>query len=61
MSDIIDKSTRQQELILESLIQQRAEVPKLFHSGRCHFCDEDVESPKLFCNGDCADDYDKQM
>lgn len=61
MSDILDKSARQQEVIMESLLKVRRDVPDIVPTGKCHYCDEDIEMPKLFCDGDCADDYDKYM
>lgn len=59
MSDILDKSTRQQEVVMKSLLSVRKEVPDIKPTGRCHYCDEDIEEPKLFCDGDCADDFEK--
>jgi len=29
-------------------------------TGRCYHCDDDVSSPKRFCDPDCADDYERE-
>jgi len=32
--------------------------PTLTHTGQCHFCEAEVEAPKLFCDGHCAKRYE---
>lgn len=59
MSDDLDRATRAQDIILSSLISHRVDIPRITHIGVCNYCGEVVESPKLFCNGDCADDFEK--
>lgn len=28
-------------------------------NGFCHFCEDDVAPPRIFCNSACATDYEK--
>lgn len=39
---------------------KRHDNTKLHHTGFCHNlnCEQEVSSPKLFCNGDCATEFD---
>lgn len=29
-------------------------------NGKCHNCGEDITMPQLFCDSDCAEDYQKR-
>lgn len=29
--------------------------------GACHWCNESISGQRLFCDGECADDYAAQM
>jgi hypothetical protein len=35
-------------------------VPELRADCRCHFCDESVPAPVLFCDADCRDDDERE-
>ena len=59
MSDILEKSAEHQELILQSLITAKKSTGGITPNGKCHYCLEEVASPKLFCDGDCATDHDR--
>lgn len=43
-------------------IQSKCEDEKrdLEPEGYCHYCGEDIESPKLFCNGEHAAIFEKR-
>lgn len=30
---------------------------KLLYSGSCYYCNEDVPSPRVFCDAGCRDDW----
>lgn len=59
MADVIDRAEGERTSTLERQLDYRKPVPKISHNGRCHTCDKPVEEPKLFCNGDCADNYEE--
>lgn len=59
MSDNLDRSAEHQELILKSQIATRKDTGNVTPTGTCHYCKESVAQPKLFCDGDCADDFDR--
>lgn len=62
MPDFIDKSVEQQELLLAAqLANAKVSTPKLSPKEQCHNCDESLvhEPNKLFCDSDCAEDYEK--
>lgn len=59
MADSIDIAQRQNERPGEAMLTYRKPEVRLQHTGFCHFCEEPVDSPKLFCNGECATQYDK--
>nr|BDD47745.1 hypothetical protein 8 [Piscirickettsiaceae bacterium] len=58
--DIADQAEQQEAMQREVAIQAaRANSgPKLQHTGECHYCTEEIEPPKLFCNSHCAKRYE---
>lgn len=46
--------------IIEMGILQARSAPVLRPRGRCYFCDEPVEHPLLFCDMDCAQDFENE-
>jgi hypothetical protein len=62
MMDVADRA----ESEVESYVTSQINHNKLLHGckitpkGKCHYCEEPVEHPKLFCNGECASDYDRE-
>ena len=56
MMDIADLAQEQELPHLEAAIANARvnDTPKLKHTGECHQCGEQIESPKLFCDGICA-------
>lgn len=63
MMDDIDFSQQEQSKRLDAYIQTQLENGKLgtglVSEGHCHHCYEDIEVPKLFCDGHCADRYER--
>lgn len=59
MSDIVDAAHNEEYIITQALVSNPRAYHKLTSVGYCHYCDEPVEQPKLFCNGTCADHFDK--
>lgn len=37
--------------------QQAQAAPALRSKGRCHYCDEEIAAPLLFCDKACAEDH----
>lgn len=46
------------EMTVQIAREQIKRAPALRHTGCCHFCDEPVESPLLFCEKACAEDFE---
>lgn len=63
MVDIVDIYTQtQQEIDYKIAVLRSKRVnTRLPHIGICYNCEEAVLKPKLFCNGECATDYDKYI
>lgn len=60
-SDEMDRATALSALILESQIAavRSAVGVRLPAIGVCHSCDAPVDGGRLFCDGECAADYEK--
>ena len=61
-SDESDRATELEEAERDFLVSQArraARNPGIKPKGACHFCGEDVPEPRLFCDSDCADGFDK--
>lgn len=58
--DAIDRANQEVEMLLASQLweSQRAYV-RLVPRGLCWFCDEPAE--RLFCNKECAEDYELEQ
>lgn len=61
MADEFDKASEiEQEMLAHALSQTlNAPVQKLHPKGTCYNCLEEIEKPKLFCDAECAEDYEK--
>ena len=64
MTDIFDRASdaeeRDRELALKTQ-RARAERDKLIPTGRCYFCEGDIPAGRLFCDGDCRDDFEREQ
>ena len=54
-----DKSQKLNDDLINSIRRNANNV--LRHNKLCYYCDMDVEIPKVFCNADCRNDYDKEQ
>jgi len=55
--DISDQATRREEEFTAAALAVRK--PAIKPVGVCHSCGEDVGETKLFCDGDCRDDWQR--
>lgn len=58
--DQIDQAEQSIELVKSSKINEirKQTMTKLPYTGFCHYCDEPVKEGALFCDANCAEDYD---
>ncbi|CAA0365262.1 conserved hypothetical protein [Alteromonas alvinellae] len=62
-ADPVDKASAiEEESRQRAIAAARANAkPTLLAKGSCHNCEEPVEDQKLFCDADCATDYEKYL
>lgn len=60
MADDADRAQRIADEDLARRLAHRKAVPEIRPKGRCHFCDEPVAHPKLYCDHFCAEDHDRE-
>lgn len=58
MTGVVDRAHREQMFQEEMALARRKHVPGIKPNGTCHYCLEKIEHPKLFCDGDCASDFE---
>ncbi len=60
MSDVADKANDLAEFYLNNTLQNMQDSPGLAPRGTCHNCREPLrDDQRLFCDKDCADDYER--
>ena len=59
MADVTDRADDVIERQRELAIQYRKPTGGLLPTGYCHSCGGEVGTSKLFCDGVCADDFDR--
>lgn len=60
--DIFDEATIREEFHRDvSLRNARAQQDRLKPTGKCHWCDEPVDTARPFCDVDCRDDYEQDL
>ena len=62
--DIYDRASDAEERDRELAIKtqkERAARDKLIPIGYCHFCNGEIPAGRLFCNGDCRDDFEREQ
>ena len=63
MSDVVDAASEQQQHYLNQCMELQADRAASHKGptpiGVCHNCDEDVTGPRLFCDGQCAAEWEK--
>lgn len=60
MADILDQTDEVETRLLDMRIAAARNAGReLFPNGVCHWCGDDVEMPRLFCDAACACDYER--
>lgn len=63
MADEADRAAQDTEALLEKRVErirQEATHRKLLPMGCCYYCESAVNASQLFCDGDCANDWEAQ-
>lgn len=61
-ADESDRATALEEAEREHMVSMARAAAKnasLKPVGTCYYCGEDVRQPRVFCDSDCADGYEK--
>jgi len=60
--EIADQAEATEELHRTNAIRnaRNNKSSSLQHVGHCHHCGNEIESPKLFCDGHCATRFEKR-
>jgi len=62
MSTVVDYgSDNGMQFVEDSIERVRQKARKRTYSGFCHYCGEEVQGKKPFCNAECRDDYDLEQ
>lgn len=59
MSDKADDADALVELQLRAAMTCRQRQVMRQFTGCCYWCREPVESPRIFCDADCRDDFER--
>ena len=60
--DLVDEAfAEEQNYINGALKSSKNKNYKLIPNGECYYCIEEIEGEKLFCNHNCATNYDKAL
>lgn len=54
MADLADLATERSDTILQAGLAHRKPVVHLPPNGECHYCGDDVEGERIFCDSTCA-------
>lgn len=59
--DVADRADTEIDTYIKDRIhaERRYTGSKLYPIGECHYCFSDVEEKKLFCDSECASEYDR--
>jgi hypothetical protein len=49
-----------QERDLSVALARRKQGPGLLPVGGCHYCGEEINLPKLFCDSECAEEWETE-
>lgn len=59
-ADPVDKASQvEEEMRQRSIEAARTQQVRVKPTGYCHNCAEAVEQPKLFCDPECSEDYER--
>ena len=60
--DIYDQATVREEQERDIALRTiRSRNRELIHSGTCHNCVAEIPAPKIFCDAECRDDWQKRI
>ncbi|WP_037427203.1 hypothetical protein [Shewanella sp. POL2] len=59
MSDNVDDANALADLQLQVAMAGRKRPVMRPFTGCCYWCCEPVESPRIFCDADCRDDFER--
>ena len=60
MADEIDKANDHAEMMLAKQVEAARQIHKAIEeTGKCLFCDEDLEKGKRWCDEGCRDDWQR--
>ena len=60
MADDADRARQLQQSEIERGIANRKPTPDLKARGRCYYCESPVGPRQLFCDSDCASDFERE-
>lgn len=61
MADDLDRAVEYQQRMIDAALTHRAPAPELPRTGACHYCEEPVSEIQLFCDSDCAQDWEREQ
>lgn len=50
---------RERESLISSIRNASAKRPE--YTGQCYYCEEAIESPLIFCDANCRDDFEREQ
>jgi hypothetical protein len=54
-ADDLDMAEQNRDMEINAILNSRTKYTSgLKHDGLCHWCEHDVEPPKLFCDSKCS-------
>lgn len=61
MADEIDQANELADLALNIALRNMSAGQKIAPRGTCYYCEAVVTEKQLFCDAECAGDYDKEQ
>lgn len=61
MADEIDQANELADLALNIALRNMSAGQKIAPRGTCYYCEAEVGPKQLFCDADCAGDYEKEQ
>lgn len=61
MADICDAAENEIAAIHEYALAKASRGSHLVSTGFCHYCGEGVTAGRLYCDGDCQSDHEREQ